>query len=299
MRMPLVDTPKGPHGGPKRRTRALPGVALALALTISIGIPRPFAYPRADRALAWRATPIALPPVGGQRRAASRDGVGDAGAARPWVRGVARPKPRLARLTRDDPEDRGPIVGVGAVAVALMGASAGRGARTAMGRACFPRRFGPARRPQRRCPPPYRWGRWRSAGSGCAVGGYGAVRATAPARGRGGPSVPPWRPHAAAALAWPVVGGCSRRRARSTAWSRRCRPDRDGPESGLALGTAGAPGADHAGLVGQLGADGVPARGGRDSRQAVRPSGSQSSPQDRTLSTVITHEPGYFVTDSK
>jgi hypothetical protein len=261
------------------------------ALTITIVIPRPFAYPVAHRDMGWMATPIALPFVGVQLRAASWNVFGDEGTARPRVRVVAHPKALLARVARDHTDDRGPIVGISAVAFALIGASAWRVAGIVMGRAFFPPRFGTARLPQRRCPPSYRWGLWRSAGSGCAVVGYGAVCATAPARGRGGLSVPPWQSHAAAALEWPVVGEFSRRRSRSTVCSSRRRSDSDRLESGLALGTAVAPGSDNAGIVGHLRADGVPVTGCRYYRQAVRQSGSQSSPHDTTLSTVTTHEP--------
>src|SRR5262245_46641775 len=67
------------------------------------------------------------------------------------VRVVARPKARLARLARDDADDGGPIVGRGAVACALMGASTWRVTGTTMGRDVSPPRSGTVRRPQTSC----------------------------------------------------------------------------------------------------------------------------------------------------
>jgi hypothetical protein len=222
----------------------------------------------------WMATPIALPLVGVQLRAARRHVFGDEATAHPCVRVVAHPQALLARLARDHTDERRPIVGIRAMALALIAASAWRVAGLAMRCACFPPRSGTTRLPQRRCPPSYQWGRWHSAGSGCAVGGYGAVCATAPVRVRGGRSVPPW-PFHAAALAWPVVGEFSRGQSLSTACSSRRRRDNDRPESGLARGTAVAPCSDNAGIVGHLGAGGVPARECRYDRQAVQQSRSQ------------------------
>ena len=149
--MPLVDTPKGPQEGPKRRTRALTGVAMNFALTITIVIPRPFAYPMADCAMDWMATPITLPLVGVQLRAASRKVFGDEGTARPCVRVVAHPKALLARVPRDDADNGGPIVGIGAVSPALIGASTWWVTGIAMGRAFFPPRSGRVRQPQTPC----------------------------------------------------------------------------------------------------------------------------------------------------
>jgi hypothetical protein len=75
--------------------------------------------------MGWMTAPVALPCVGVQPRAASPHVFGDEGTARPRVRVVAHPKALLARVARDDADDGGPIVGVGPVAFALIGASAG------------------------------------------------------------------------------------------------------------------------------------------------------------------------------
>lgn len=63
----------------------------------------------------------------------------DEGTARPRVCVVAHPKALLARLARDHTDDRGSIVGLGAVTCALIGASAWRVTTIAMGCASFPR----------------------------------------------------------------------------------------------------------------------------------------------------------------
>jgi hypothetical protein len=192
MQVWLVHTPEGAPGGPQCRARALTGMAMAFAWAIALLIARPCVDPMANRGMGWMTAAVALPRIRVQRRAVSQPVVGDECLARPPVCLVAHPKARLARLAREDPDDRGPIVRSGAVALALMGPSAWRVARVAMGRAFCPPRCGTARLPQRRCPPSPRWVRWRSAGSGGAAVGCGAVGATAPARVRGGPSRSPW-----------------------------------------------------------------------------------------------------------
>ena len=241
-----------------------------LTSAVPIIIARPFVDAVVDRGLGWMTAPVALPLIGIQPRAASRKVFEDEPMTSPPVRVVAHPKPLLPRLTRDDTDDRGPIVGVGAVAFALIRASAGRVMRVAMGRAFFPRRSDTTRPPQRRCPPSHRWVRWRSAESGCAAGGYGAVCATLPARALGAPWARPWQCHAAAAPAWPVVGGFFRRPSRSTACSSLHRRDSGRLESDLALGRVVAPGSDNAGTSDRLGAGGVPARWCRYHHQAVQ-----------------------------
>jgi hypothetical protein len=153
MQVLLVNTPEGTQVGPKRRTRALTGVAMDFPSAIPIIIPRPFVDTMADRRMGGMTAPVALPFIGVQSRAASRHVVGDQGPARPCIRVVAYPEALFARLARDDADDRGPIVGIGAVALALIGASTGWIRRIAMGRAFFPPRSDTVRRPQRLCRP--------------------------------------------------------------------------------------------------------------------------------------------------
>jgi hypothetical protein len=148
-----VDTSEGAPGGPKRGTRALTGVAMHCTSAIALIIPRPCVDTMADRGMGWMTALVALPRVGVQHRAASGDVFGEEGTARPRVGMVAHPPALLARLARDHTEDRGPIVGRGAVALAPMGASAWRVAGRTRGCAGFPPRAGPAHRPRRRCQP--------------------------------------------------------------------------------------------------------------------------------------------------
>jgi len=153
---------------------------------------------------------------------------------RPPVRVVAHPQPRLARLTRDQMDDGRPIIGVGAVACALVRTAAGRIIRGAVGRAFFPPPSGITRPSQRRCPSSGGWGPSYATSSEGAAAGYGAACATAQARGPAGPSARLWPHRAAGASAWPVVAAFWRRRSRSAASSRCGKPDNDRRESGPA-----------------------------------------------------------------
>jgi hypothetical protein len=128
------------------------------ASAITVIIPRPFVDTMADRSMGWMTTPVALPFVGVQPRAASRNVFGDEGTARPRVCMVAHPKALLARLARDHTDDRGPIGGRGVIAFALMGPSPGRVVGIAMRCAFFPVRSGTAHQPQRRYPSLCGWG---------------------------------------------------------------------------------------------------------------------------------------------
>ena len=73
--------------------------------------------PVADRGMGWMTTPVALPFVGVQPRAASRQVFAGEPMTSPPVRVVPYPKALLARVARDDADDGGPIVGVGAVGI--------------------------------------------------------------------------------------------------------------------------------------------------------------------------------------
>jgi hypothetical protein len=151
MQVRLVDPAEGPQVGPQCRAGAFTGVAMDFASTITIMIARPFANPVANRGMG-RVTPaVALPFVRVQLRPVSRNGFGDERLARPPVRVVTHPKTLLACLARDDAKDGGAIIGEGAMAFVLIGPSAWRVVRGAMGRAFFPRRFGTIHPPRRRC----------------------------------------------------------------------------------------------------------------------------------------------------
>ena len=121
------------------------------ASAITIIISRPFVDTMADRGMGWMTAPVALPFVGVQPRAASRNVFGEEGTACPPVRVVAHPEALLTRVARDDADDGGPIVGIGAVAFALIGPSTWRVTGIAMGRAFFPPRSGTVRQPQKPC----------------------------------------------------------------------------------------------------------------------------------------------------
>jgi hypothetical protein len=151
MQILLVNTSESTQVGPKRRTRSLAGVAMHFASAIVIIIPRPFVDAVADRGMSWMTAAVALPFVGVQPRAARWNTVGDERAASPCVGVVTHPKALLACVPRNDADNRGPIVGIGAMALALIGPSTWRVTGIAMGRAFFPPRSGRVRRPQTPC----------------------------------------------------------------------------------------------------------------------------------------------------
>jgi hypothetical protein len=151
MQILLVNTSESTQVGTKRRTRSFAGVAMHFASAIAIIISRPFVDAVADRGMGWMTAPVALPFVGVQPRALRWNIFGNERAARSCVRVVAHPKALLARVPRDDADDGGPIVGIGAVSPALIGASTWWVTGIAMGRAFFPPRSGRVRQPQTPC----------------------------------------------------------------------------------------------------------------------------------------------------
>jgi hypothetical protein len=160
MEVRLVDASERPEVRTKRRPRPFTGVAVPLTATIAISISRPLASAVADGGMARMAPPIALPLVGVEPRAASRDVFRNQCGAGAGVGMVAPPKALLPRRTRDHTDDGGPITGRGPVPFALVGTPTGRIGGIAMGRAFFPPHSDPAHPPQR----PYRSAR-RSAQS--------------------------------------------------------------------------------------------------------------------------------------
>jgi hypothetical protein len=198
MQVLFVDTPEGAQIGPERGARSLAAVAMDLALPITIVIPRPFAYTMADHGMGWMTAPVALPFVGVQPRADSRNVFLDEATASPSVRVVAYPQALLARIARNDADDGRPIVGIGAVASPLIGPPPGRISGVGMGRALFPPRSGTVRRPQTSCRSSHQRVRC-DAGSSARAGATCAVAcAISPARGLGARWVRPSQCRAAA-----------------------------------------------------------------------------------------------------
>jgi hypothetical protein len=154
-----------------------------------------------------------------------------------------------------------PCVLIGAPAWRITGVTRG---------ALFPRRSDTVRRPQRPCRSSPRSARSRAGWLGGVAVGYAVVSVTALARVPGEPSVRPWPCRAAGALTWPVVAGCSRRRAPSRGCHRPHTCDSARPERSLTRGRAAAPGGHRAGMSGHSGAGGVPTRWYRCSRPAVQ-----------------------------
>jgi hypothetical protein len=153
MQILLMNTSKGTEVGTKRSPCALAGIAMDLALPITIIIPRPFAHTMSNRGMVRMAAAITLPLIGIEPRAADRDVLRDQPRAGARIGVVTDPPALLARVARDDADDGRPIIGVGAVPFALIGAPPGRIRGISMRCAFFPPRFGTARRLRRQCPP--------------------------------------------------------------------------------------------------------------------------------------------------
>ncbi len=153
MQVLLVDPAEGTQIGAERRSCPFTGVAMNLASAVAIVITGPLADTMAHRGMGRMAAVIALPLISVQPCTASWKALDEEPVTSPPVRMVAHPKTLLVCLTRHDTDDRGAIVGVGTMAFALIGASAGRVGWVAMGRAVFPPRSDTTRPPHRRCPP--------------------------------------------------------------------------------------------------------------------------------------------------
>jgi hypothetical protein len=148
----LVDTPEGAQVGPKRRARPLAGVAMDLALAVPMIIPRRFAHPMGNSGMAGMAAAITLPFVGLEPCAVRGHVVSHQVVAGVPVRMVADPPALLSCVARDDTDDRGAIVGRGAVPFALIGTPAWWIDGVTRRPAFFPPRYGTAHRPQRQDP---------------------------------------------------------------------------------------------------------------------------------------------------
>jgi hypothetical protein len=192
-----VDTPEGRQVGPERCACPLTGVTMDRALTIPMVIPRPFAHPVADSRVAGIAPTITRPFISLEQRATRRPMVSDQVVAGLPVGMVADPPVLLARVARENTDEGGMSVRIGAMSCALVGAPPGWSRRVRVRRAFFPPRSGTARRPRRPCPSSRQSGRFHSDGPEDAAVAYGAVCVTAPTRVPGAPWAHLWRCHAA------------------------------------------------------------------------------------------------------
>src|SRR3712207_5848823 len=112
MQVLLVNAPKTTQIGPQCRASALAGIAVDLAAAIAIIIPRPLMHTMTDCDMRGMAPPIALPLVGIERRAGSGDVLRDQGRAGVPIGMVPNPEALLARVPRDDTDNRRTIVGI-------------------------------------------------------------------------------------------------------------------------------------------------------------------------------------------
>jgi hypothetical protein len=151
MQVLFVDASEGSQIGPERCTCSFTGVAVDLASAIPIVIASPFMHPVADSGMGRMAATIALPFVGVEYRATNWDVRRDQVVTGAFGRMVTDPEAGLARVSGDDADDGRPIVGVGPVALPLVGMPPGRIRGVRVRRALFLPRAGTVRLPQRRC----------------------------------------------------------------------------------------------------------------------------------------------------
>jgi hypothetical protein len=275
MQVLLVNPAEGPQIRPQRRAGPFTGVAVDLALAIPIIIPCPFVHAMADGRVGRMAAVIALPFIGVQERALQRDILGDQVSARTPVRMVAHPKTLLPRLARDHANDGWAIIGIGAVPLPFISASAGRIAGVAMGR-IFSLHSDRVHQPQRQCQPSHRWVRSRSSWLGCAAAAYGDACVRDPIPARGVPWTRPWQCRAATGAKSPGAAGFSQRPSWSAACSSRRRPDNDKPENGLVRGIGAVRSAHSAGITDHADGGAAPARSCRCCHPITRRSESLS-----------------------
>jgi hypothetical protein len=145
-----VNPTEGTQVGAERRACPFTGIAVDLPSAVPVIISGPFVDAVADRGMGRVTPPVALPLVGIQPCAASREVFHDELMTRPSVGAVTHPEPLLACLTRDETDNGRTIIGIGAVPLALIRAPAGRIRGVAMGGTFFPPRSDTVHLPQRR-----------------------------------------------------------------------------------------------------------------------------------------------------
>jgi hypothetical protein len=97
-----------------------------LTPAISIIIPRPLMHTVVDSRMARMTLPVTLPLISREQRAASREILRDQGRAGARVGMVADPQTLLSYLARNHTDDRGPVMDIGPMPFAFIGAPPGR-----------------------------------------------------------------------------------------------------------------------------------------------------------------------------
>jgi hypothetical protein len=144
----LVNAPEATEIGTERRTGAFAGVAMHLVSPIAILIPRPLMSAMAHGHMGGMTTVITLPFIGIEDRVVHWYVLrNEAITGRP-VRVVTDPPPRLPGLPRDNAENRGTVIRIGAMALPLIGPAAWGISGVGMPSAFFPPRSDRVRLPQ-------------------------------------------------------------------------------------------------------------------------------------------------------
>ena len=139
----FMNTPHTTPRGAERRASSLAGRAVDLVAAISIIIPRPLVHTMTDSGMRWMVPPIALPRVGRALRVVSGEVLRHQCRAGLPIGLVGTPEAWLARVPRDDTDQRRTIVGVGPLPSPRMGTPTRRISGVRMRPACFPRVVAP------------------------------------------------------------------------------------------------------------------------------------------------------------
>jgi hypothetical protein len=265
-----VDLVEGPQVGAEYCARCFAGVAIDLALAITMIIPRPFTSTVGHGSMAWMTATIALPLVGIKPLATRRHVVGNEAVAGLPVRVVTASNALRARLARDDAEEGGGR-SLASVLCPLRLFARRRGG--SVGSRCgvlFSPAFWysssasqavPVITPIGAVSSTLAWIRCRKYAAVCGIG-----RAHTP----DGASARLWQSRGVAAPAWPVVAASWQQWSPSAGSSSRHRPDRGRREHGPDHGTIAVPYSRSEGSTGHLGGGAAPARSRRDYRRVTR-----------------------------
>lgn len=270
MQVLLVNTSEGAQVSPKRRARPFTSMAVDFAPAIPAIIPRPLTYTLADGGLEGMAATIALLLGSIELRAARGHIFGNQPLTGPRICVIPDPEERLARLPRDHTNDRGAIVGRGAMPSPCMSAPTGWVGGSQMRGAFFPRRSGPAHRSRRCYQPSSLWGPSHAEGPGCGAAAYGAVSVRGLTPVRGARSARPWRSRAATAPGCPAVAEFSQRLCLSAACRSHLSPNPDRRGNASVHGTTAALWDHSAGISGPWGEGIAPAKAYRCCRPPGR-----------------------------
>jgi hypothetical protein len=123
MQISLMNAPKDTQVGPKRRPCSLTGVTVELAAAVPIIVSGPLVHAVTDGGTDRVAPPIDLSLVSREPRAVRGQVLRDQGGAGTCVGMVTDPPALLVHVARDDADDGRPVMLIGLMPFALIGAA--------------------------------------------------------------------------------------------------------------------------------------------------------------------------------